>query len=876
MGELLRRIHYLLHRRRMDEELQSEMEFHREMAGRAGQRSFGNTLRLREQSREAWGWVWLDRLGQDLRYAMRQLSHNRGFAATAIGVLGLGICASVALFAFVDAALIKPLPYTEPARLVAVYEATTTCPHCNLSYADFQDWKKASPAIVSDFDVWTSRVFLRKTADGIAPAPALRATTGLLHTLGITPLLGRGFTAADGAPGKPHTALLTYPAWQRIYNSKGSALGTTVTLDDTVYTIIGVLPRSFSFAPRGTMDFVVPIQALSVCEQRRGCHNLYGVARLQPGVSTESALAAMTSIAAGLEKQYPASNRGQGAAVISLNEAISGDIRPILLTLLGGAVLLLLIATANVSGLLLVRAESRRREMAVRSALGASPARLLRQVTTEALVLAFAGGVLGSAASFALMAIMIRLIPQSMLGSMPYLAGLGTNWRVAVFAAAVSLLSAAVFTLTPMIRLPFGHLRDELAEGGRTSAGRMWRRFGAPFVVVELAIAMTLLAGAGLLGKSFYRLLHVPLGYDATHLATVSIAIPDSLYSTGAAQIALYHRILEGLNSLPGVQSAALTSDLPTQCNCDTTWFRILGKPWNGTHNEAPQRDVSVAYFSTLRARILRGRFFTEADKADAPPVAIINRTLAERYFAPGEDPVGQTIGNSDLAPKSFRRIVGVIDDVREGGLSDPAAPVVYYPLDQDAEDYAYAVLRTGQSPESMLPAMVAELHHIDPRLGTLDPQSMRQLIDGSPVAYLHRSAAWLAAGFAVLALLLGAIGLYGVIAYSVGQRRREIGVRLALGAQRSAVYRLVLAEAGWLTSLGIGLGMLGAVGAATLLASSGTASNRGQLLFAVHAWDPAVLLTVALLLAAAAALASFLPARRAAAVNPVEALRAE
>jgi macrolide transport system ATP-binding/permease protein len=879
-ARFFRKLQILFRRERFANELDEEMAFHRAEAAKeleaegmapdearyAAMRQFGNMTRFKERSQETVGFR-MESIVQDLRFAARQLRKNPGFAWTAVLVLALGICASVSIFAFVDAALIKPLPYKNPRGLVGVYESAAPCPRCNLSYEDYLDWKKASSSVFSSFDAWASNGYLMKTPSGVVPALGLRVTPSFLQTLGVTPALGRGLRAEDAAPGSPHTVLVTYTGWQKYYGGRRDVVGQTVTLDNALMTIVGVLPHGFQFAPRGGAEFVVPIQELNSREKRRGCHNLYGVARLKDGASVSAALAAMKSIASQLEREYPGTNRGQGAVVLPLSEVIAGNIRPILLTLLSGAALLLLIATVNVASLLLVRAESRRREMAVRGALGAAPVRLMRQMVTEGLALAAVGSMLGAGAAFGMMQLLLRLIPKNLVEDMPYLAGMGLNWRVAAFALAISLLAAAVFAITPAVRLPFQHLRDELAEGSRGSAGRAWRRFGANFVVLELAIAMVLLAGASLLGKSFYRLLHVPLGFDASHLATISAAAPDNKYGKDPQAIALSKKLIAGMAALPGVESAAMTSDLPANCNCDTTWFRVLGKPWNGEHNDAPEREVSSGYFQTLHARLLRGRYFTEGDDESKPPVVIINQTLAKKYFLPGENPLGQKIGDNDLSPKSLREIVGVIDDVREAGLDDELVPAVYYPLNQSPDTYFSVLVRTSQAPSAVLASMTAELRHIDPEIGSMNETTMEDHINESPAAYIHRSSAWLVGGFAAIALLLGVVGLYGVIAYSVSQRTREIGVRMALGAQRSAVYRLILREAGWLTAIGILAGALCSLGAGLLMR---------KLLFGVGSWDAPTLIAVSALLAGAAAAASYLPARRAASVNPVEALRAE
>jgi predicted permease len=567
------------------------------------------------------------------------------------------------------------------------------------------------------------------------------------------------------------------------------------------------------------------------------------------------------SIAKQLEKQYPDTNRDQGAALQSLTEVIVGDIRPILLVLLSGAGLLLLIASVNVAGLVLVRSESRKREIAVRTALGASSARLISQFVTEALVLIAAASVLGVASANWAMQLLARLLSENMMGRMPFLDGLGLNLRVVAFAGAISLLAAVLFSLAPSLRIWSSEMREGLAEGSRGSAGTVWRRLGSKLVVLELATAMVLLVGA---------LLHVDVGFQPDHLVTMSVAAPSSRYGKDPQAIALARQIVSRIESLPGVKSVGIsTNSIPISHNGNTTWFRVLGRPWHGEHNEVPERDVSPAFFTALGAKLLRGRYFSEDEDASKPHVAIINRAFARQYF-PGEDALGKQISyiaTPPLPPPVPIEIVGIVDDVREGALDEAIPPVLYIPFNQSPDTYFGLMVRTSQAERSLLLELAANIRQMDPGIVTVEGMAMTDRIANSPSAYLHRSSAWLVGGFAVLALLLGVVGLYGVIAYSVSQRTREIGVRMALGAQPSSVYRLILKEAGWLTAVGIVVGLVCSVAAATLI--------RG-LLFGVRSWDAPTLGAVASVLGFAALLASFLPARRAASVNPVDALRAE
>jgi len=877
-NSFFRKLGFLLGRRKFDSDLEEEMRFHREQqaavfqsggmspeaAQHAARRQFGNDTRMQEQSREAVSFG-VESILQDSRFALRQLRKNPGFAITAVLMLTLGIAACLALFSFVDAALIKPLPYSDPTRLVDVAESNVAFPRSNLSWEDYHDWKKLQK-VFTDFDAWTGAGFLLNTPSGVQPVMGARVSAGFFHTLGVTPILGRDFRPGEDSPSAPRTALISWATWQQRYGGRSDIVGQVATLDGTPATIVGVLPRDFHFALRGRADFWMPVQELNGCEKRRSCHNLFGVARLKDGVTVATAQADMQSIAAQLEKQFPDSNKGQGAAVKLLSDQIVGDVRPIFLVLFCGAALLLLIACVNVSNLLLVRAENRRREMAVRGALGASRGRLVLQWVTESLMLVLAGSALGILTAYGVMRLLLRLIPADILDYLPYLQSLSFSPRVLGFAALVALLAIVIFSAAPALRLSSTDLRADLSEGGRSAAGTVWRRFGSNLVVVELAIAVVLLAGAGLIARSFYHLLHVSLGFAPDHLATVEVAAPDKSYSKPEQQTQLARDIVAAMNALPGVQSSAVTTRLPISGNGNTTWIRIQGHPYNGEHNEVNERQVGSQYFGTIKARMIRGRFFTEADNSAGQPVIIINEALAKKYF-PGEDPIGKVIGNNGLDPKSLRHVVGIVDDIREGELQEEIWPAVYTPFNQDSDDYFDVVVRTTQAEQALLPDLVTTVHKIDPNIGTRDPLTMAQIIRNSPAAYIQRSAACLVGGFAALALLLGVVGLYGVIAYSVSQRTREIGVRMALGAQRSSVYQLILKEAGLLTVLGVAAGLACSIAAATFM---------GKLLFGVRSWDLPTLTSVALLLGLSALIASFIPARRAASVNPVEALRAE
>jgi macrolide transport system ATP-binding/permease protein len=808
---------------------------------------------------------FLENLLQDLRFAIRQLRKNLGFTSTAVFMLALGICASVAIFAFVDAALIKPLPYKNPERLVAVFESVPLFPQSNLSYPDYLDWKRLN-TVFRSLEVYQHTGFILNTSAGAQPSRGGRVSDGFFRALGVTPVLGRDFHAGEDLLSAPRTVLLSYATWQKWYGGKQDVLGQTITLDGAPNVIIGVLPPQFHFAPAEPAEFWTTLHASSECDLRRSCHGLWGIAQLKDGVTIRTALANVKAIAKQLERQYPGSNRDQGAAVAPLTEVIGGDIRPILLMLLCGAGLLLLIAGVNVASLLLVRAENRKREMAIRSAIGASSARLMSQFVTEGFVLVASGSLLGLAAAYGVMRLLTGLISDDMLAHMPYLQGLSLNIHVLAFSGVIALLAVVLFSLTPALHLGRGMaMRQGLTEGSRGSAGNTWRRLGSKLVVVELATAMVLLAGAGLLGKSLYLLFHVNIGLQPDHLAALLVVAPQANYAKSEQAIALERQVLNRIESLPGVRSASISSDIPVAGWGNTTWFRVLGRPWHGEHNEAPERDISSGHFDTIGAKLLRGRFFTEAEDESKPRVVIVNQAMAKQYF-PGEDPIGKQISGLSDPPKPTE-IVGIVEDIKEGQLDTTNKPALYFPFNQNTGNEFILFVRASKAEQSLFPAINTVIHQINPGIVTTMESSMTDWINNSQSAYLHRSSAWLVGGFAALALLLGVVGLYGVVAYSVSQRTREIGVRIALGAQTSSVYQLILKEAGRLTAVGIVIGLACSVATATLM--------RG-LLFGVRTWDVPTLAAVAAVLGISALLASYIPARRAASVNPVEALRSD
>ncbi len=657
-------------------ELEAHLQLHIDDNLRAGMNAeearreailkLGGVEATKQVCRERNGIPVIENLLRDGRFAIRQLSKNPGFTGTAVLMLGLGMCASVAIFAFVDASLIKPLPYQEPGRLVGVYESAPMCPECNLSYPDYLDWKKLN-TVFRSLELYGNAGYSVSTATGMEPSHGTRVSDGFFRTLGVTPVLGRDFYAGEDLKKAQRAVVLSYSAWQKRYGGRPEVLGRAVILNGDPYIVIGVLPASFHFAPTEPSEFFTAFHAESECDLRRSCHGIYGVARLRDGVSVGTALANVKEIAKQLEREYP-ENKGQGAAVLPLSEVIIGSIRPMLLVLLSGAGLLLLIAGVNVASLLLVRSEGRRREMAVRSALGAGRGRLMSQFATEGLLLAGVGSALGVTGALWAMNLLMHLLSADAVAHMPYLRGLGLNTHVMAFAGVIALLAALLFAVAPAFHYAASGSRGGLGEGSRGSSGNAWRRIGSKLVIVELATAVVLLVGAGLLSKSLYLLLQVRNGLQPDHLATLSVAAPKARYAKEEQLVALERKILSRIEAVPGVKSAGITSQLPVTYNGNTDWIRFVGRPFNGEHNEVNERDVSAGYLTTIGAKLLHGRYFSDAEDLSKPRVAIINQALARKYFA-GQDPIGKQFGDLGLSPKSIKEIVGVVDDIREGSL---------------------------------------------------------------------------------------------------------------------------------------------------------------------------------------------------------------
>jgi predicted permease len=817
----------------------------------------------------------LEGMWTDVRFAFRKLRNGPGFAVTAILTLALGLAATLAIFSFVDSALIRPVPYPDLSRLMGVFKTSPLGgDRVGYSYPDYVDLARFNTVFAS-IAAYEDDGFLLSRAGTVHSVRGIGVTGDFFRLLGVSPILGKDFPsnpASEDLQAAPSTVILSYAAWQRWFEGRRDVLGRTVTLNGEPYSVIGVLPRTFEFAPAGQAEFWTTLHpyAGDPCFSSRGCMVMSVIARLKDGTTLHQSLSDVRAIAAREAKQYPDPDKKRGGNVVPLSQVILGEIQPILLALLAGAALLLLIAYINVAGLLLARSENRRREFAVRVALGAGRGRLMQQFITEGVVVVAVSGGLGLFAATFARQVLLKVIPAGTLAYMPYLRGSFWNSHIAAFAVVLLLIACALFAVAPALRLPSANLRAGLTDAARGSSGTLWRRLGAKLVVVELATTMVLLASAGLLGKSVYRLLHVDMGFVPSHLATLAILAPDPKYLNGDQDIALEREIVSRLQSLPGVTAAGTARDLPLN-GVGSTQIGFVARPNLGVNNEVGHQVVSAEYLSVLRATLLKGRYINENDGANAPLVAIVNQTLARRYF-PLESPIGKQFfyHAHDIRLEASQppiQIVGVIADIKDYALDDPAMPVIYTPFEQWPDHSFYIAARTSQDAEAALPSMIAAIHQIEPGIVISEAVTMPEIIQRSSTAYWHRVSAWLAGGFAALALILSMVGLYGVIAYSVSRRTREIGVRMALGATLGSVHQLVLKEAGGLAFIGLVLGISGAIVAGLFMRS---------LLFGVLFWDVSILGAVAVVLVTSALLASYVPARRAASVDPVEALRAE
>ena len=795
---------------------------------------------------------------QDLRYALRTLSRNPAFSFIVVLIIALGIGANTAIFSFVNGVLLSRLPFPEPDRIIVLGERNPEKSRSGVvSPRNLEDWEKQSGTI-EQFGAWRDWRFDIRTPEGPSLVSAGIASPGLFAALGVKPVAGRLFLAEDNQPGRDHVVLITYRYWQANLEGDPAVIGQPITLDNESFTIVGVLPPQLGALALGRFDIWAPVSVDPDQYLDRHVRNRRVYARLKPGVSVKEAQAEMDVIAQQLAEQYPKDNAGYSVSVASLGDTQVRDVRPALLVFLGAVGLVLLIACANVANLLLARAAARRKEFAIRAALGAGRPRLIRQLLTEAVALALVGGMIGVLLAFWIVDLFVAISP----GNIPRLDQVKLDGRVVVFALTLSLLTGVLFGLSPAIGSSKVNLVEHLKEGQRGSAAGLAARLRGLLVISQVALALVLLVGAGLLGQTFVSLVTLKPGFNPEQLLTFQLFPPMERYKKGTEVTAFYQRATEEFRSIPGVQSVGATSAGPQFGGYEPVDFLVQGKtaPASGEYPHARYYNVGPGYFQTMQTALLSGREFTDRDTPNAPAVAIINQTMARRHFA-GEDPLGKRL--LLVREKEALEIVGVVGDVRRFEVDDVVEPEIYYAYMQRPRWASYFVIRTDADATSIVGAVRSRMLAVDKDVPVLNVAAIDQLV--SAALREPRFNTVLIGVFAGLALLLASAGLYAVIAYSVTQRTHEIGVRITVGAGQRDIFRLIVGQGMILALIGVAIG---------LAASMALTRAMSSLLFGVSATDPLTFAAIALLLTFVSLVACYVPARRAMKVDPMVALR--
>lgn len=810
---------------------------------------------------------------QDLRYALRQLRKSPGFSAVAVVTLALGIGANTAIFSVVNGVLLRPLAFRDADRLVRVWHTPPQksfpgMPTFSVSTANYLDWERQNQ-VFERMAIYSYHGFTLTGGDKPEQLDATAVSSGFFATLGVQPMLGRVFSPEEDQPGASNVVVLSFRLWQEHFGSNPSLVGQNINMDGQNYLVAGVMPASFRFP-----DFAQMWTPMAWTDQERavrGNHNSVVIARLKPGVELKQAQAEMNTISSRLEQRYPEDDKGWGAVVVPLHDDLVSDVRPALLVLLGAVAFVLLIACVNVANLALARTFSRQKEIAIRTALGASPARVVRQILTESVLLALAGGALGLACANS----GVRLIMAFLADKLPHSVEVGLDAKVLTFTAVISLFTGVVAGILPAVRLTRGDVNQALKQGlGRTDADSSGHGTRSILVVAEVALSLMLLIGAGLMIRSFQHLQAVHPGFEAHGVLTMTAGVSRAKFPSPAQQAGFYERVLQRVRALPGVESAGVVDDIPLDNGGSHQPIAIEGRPVVAM-SEQPEVDVrlvSAGYMSAMRIPVVRGRDFSDADVAGRPAVILISESMA-RQFWPGEDALGKRL-TLTFSPDAIREVVGIVGDVKLDGL-DQARPsaALYFPMDQiaapaDGGWHSFPmtiVARSSTNPAGLVSAVSNAVHEVDPDIPLRDIFTMDDLVANS--LSQRRFNMLLLGAFAGLALLLAAVGIYSVLSYSVRRRVPEIGIRLALGARLGDVLRMVVIEGMKPTLIGVAIGAGGALVLGRVLSS---------LIYGVKTTDPITFLLVAFLLAAIALCASIIPAYRATKVDPVVALRYE
>ena len=809
----------------------------------------------------------MDTFLQDLRYGVRVFLRNPGFTAVAVLVLALGIGANSAIFSVINAVFLRPLPFREPERLIFVHQTQTQLPISPSTVADYLDWKARTKQFenISCFVGYGAHNF-----SGNERAEQLRSvfvSADLFPMLGVQPMLGRNFLASEDKPDHHRVVLMSYGLWQRRFGADRSLIGKPLKLDGLDYTVVGIMPPDFRFPISGDsyslrIDLWVPFPLSPKRVADRNTHYISVLGRLKPGVTLEKAQTEMTLMAKQMEKEFPKTNIDHGIKLIPLHENIVSNNRLTLWILFGTVVVVLLIACANAANLLLARAASRRKEIAIRTALGVGRIRMLRQLLTESTLLAIAAGALGLLLGSLGTRLLITLSPQTI----PRLEETSLDLPVLGFTFAVSILTGLFFGLFPALQLIRTDLNESLNESGRSSASGGHARFRNSLVVAEVALAFLLFIASGLMMKSLIRVLVVEPGLNPVNLLTAELSLSGTKYPNPQSQAAFLKQIVERTKNLPGVDSVAGTTILPLSGGDSSTFFNIIGEP-PLPDNQLPGasfRAVTPNYFRTMGIPFLKGRDFNEQDDGREPKAVLISQRMADKYWS-GKNPIGQQINIRYGTGTVLREIVGIVGNVKHFGLDQDVAPEMYFPLWEDPEYFMYLVARTKSDPLALAKTIQQEVARLDRDQPVANIKTMENYFEESVAP--RRFSVFLITVFAGIALVLSSIGIYSVISYSVSQRRNELGIRMALGAQARDILRLVVGQGFKLIVLGIAIGLGTALALTRLLTS---------LLFNVSSRDPFIFIAISLILAVVALLASYIPARRATQVDPMRALRYE
>jgi putative ABC transport system permease protein len=798
---------------------------------------------------------------QDLRYGARMLLKNPGFTSIAVITLALGIGANASIFSVVNAVLLRPLPFKEPERLIMIRETKLPqFPEFSVSPGNFLDWKRRNTVFERLVAISGLTFNLIGTGDP-EQLSGMRVTEGFLVMLGAKPELGRDFLPEEDQPGRNNVVILSHGLWQRRFVGDPKIINQTITLSGRIYTVIGVMPATFSFGGRETALWT-PMGFTSDDAQNHGGHFLSAIGQLKPGATLEQARSEMSAIAGQLAQEYPDANAGWNVKLLPLQEFIVRSVETALLVLLGAVAFVLLIACANVANLLLARAAGREKEIAIRTALGAGRARIVRQLLTESALLALAGGVAGLLLAKWGTDLLLKLAPQNL----PRMSDVSLDGRALAFTAAVTLLTGLIFGLVPALQASKPNLTETMKDaGGRGSTEGGRRQFvRGSLVVLEMASALLLLVGAGLLIKSFWRLQRIDPGFNPNNALTASVALPSRKYPEENQHSAFFQQLLEKVQALPGVQAAGASNVVPLGGDY-VLGFVIEGRPPlpPGAGQSTNYYSVSADYFKAMGIPLLRGRVFTEQDTRNSTRVAVISDSMAKRVF-PNEDPIGKRIHVTN-GPTVFREIVGIVGDVKQYGLDQDTTLQTYEPYTQQPFSFMTLVVRTAGDPTNLTSAIRNQVLSIDKEQPVSGVRTLEQRVSTSIAQ--QRFSMLLLGVFAAVAMVLAAVGIYGVLSYAAAQRTHEIGIRMALGARAGNVLKMVIGQGMKLALAGVALGS-GAALALTQLMK--------RLLFGVTAADPMTYVVIALSLTLVALFACWIPARRAAKVDPMVALRVE